>query len=112
MNRQTRVNGNQPLDREARALEAVNGVEIPSKVKPGQRPYQGRWKGTAQHVHSCSICRRLFATKYQVKVHMAACVERNGNLTGVRWIESMIVGEDWDTDGLVDVDLWYRRVVL
>ena len=67
------------------SLAAINGVMIPSKIPPGQTPNQGIWVAKEIYVHPCSICGRRFFRKEQVKSHMPACVERNGNPNGVRW---------------------------
>ncbi|CAD6592728.1 MAG: hypothetical protein ASARMPREDX12_006420 [Alectoria sarmentosa] len=71
--------------RDARRLAAVNGVVIPSRVPPGHAPRQGSWIQDARMVYPCSVCGRNFAVKYHVQVHMAPCVERNGNPRGARW---------------------------
>lgn len=73
--------------RDARRLAAVSGVVIPSKVPPGHLPNQGRWDQNEmkKKIYPCSICGRRFVQRHQVQVHMAPCVERNGNPNGVRW---------------------------
>lgn len=70
---------------EAKALAAVNGVIIPSKVAPGASPNQGKWQDGPSMVYPCSICERKFKESYQVKSHMAFCVSKNGNPTGAFW---------------------------
>lgn len=67
-------------------LAAVNGIVIPSKLSVGQRANQGReHKESDRKIHPCISCARKFATRHQVHVHFATCVNRNGNPTGARW---------------------------
>ncbi len=77
----------QKPNREAARLAAVNGVVIPSKVAPGNRPNQGKlinYISGAQD-SECNICGRGFSSPSHARPHFAVCVGRNGNPYGVKW---------------------------
>ena len=76
-------------------LNAVNGVVIPSLLKPGQPPIQPR---SSKHMKKiapkrrdrggnnyCVICHGAFDTWAQLRGHFAPCVQRNGNPHGYYW---------------------------
>ena len=71
-------------------LQKVNGVVLPSLLKPGQPPIQVQkdphMRG-ATRKYNCPICGDSFKLKKQVKVHFAPCVHRNGNPHGYHWDE-------------------------
>ena len=73
--------------KDAARLAAVNGVVIPSKVAPGDRPDQGKLINYVPGDQDilCCICGRGFSSPSHVRSHFAVCVCRNGNPYGVKW---------------------------
>lgn len=66
-------------------LAAVNGVEVPSKLAPGETPVRRNINTSEDYKHPCPICGRLHKSRNHVQSRFAACVETNGNPTGARW---------------------------
>ena len=70
-------------------LHEVNGVVLPSLLKPGQPPFKSPskspHKGDCAGNYNCPICCDSFNTKEQLKVHFVPCVQRNGNPHGYHW---------------------------
>ena len=69
-------------------LAEVNGIIVPSKIPPGHTPDKGTGKEDSRVKWACSICRRHCFKKGDVKQHMPAYVEKNGNPLGVRWSDA------------------------
>jgi hypothetical protein len=85
--RKTEAQKSAKPNKETERLAAVNGIVIPSKVAPGNRPHQGKQVNNdsdAQPVN-CNICGRGFSSPSHARPHFAVCVGRNGNPYGVRW---------------------------
>ena len=69
-------------------LNAINGVVLPSLLKPGQPPIQSPQKRTFAGVSSfkrCPICDDRFQTEDSLRCHFVECVDRNGNPQGLCW---------------------------
>ena len=92
-------------------LSAVNGVVIPSLLKPGQPPIQtpytsGLKKKAPKRRRShgwdkyCLICEDVFNKRDHIKVHFVPCVERNGNPHGYRWDDFLERRIGKETSGL------------
>lgn len=100
-------------------LNAVNGVVIPSLLKPGQPPIQSpctkylRKKAPKRRDlvgnNYCVICHVAFGTSAQLRNHFAPCVGRNGNPHGYYWTDSLksrigreTTGMHFEKDGVRD----------
>lgn len=79
------------LQRDADRLAAVNGVVIPSRLKPGQPPLQIDSVSSEGRIYPCTVCRKKFARKLHVRSHFATCVRNNGNPTGARWDDAWTI---------------------
>lgn len=74
-------------------LNSVNGVVLPSKLKPGQPPIKApKWPmrdcaRVRTHLRNkeCPICGDWFLKTDSVKRHFVNCVGRNGNPQGYYW---------------------------
>ncbi len=72
-------------------FHAVNGVAVPSTLKPGQPPIKTPQSKTSPRVRTraknrcCPICGDWFPDTYCVKNHFVPCVGRNGNPQGYYW---------------------------
>lgn len=73
--------------KDAERLAAVNGVVIPSRVAPGNRPHQGKTRSSFSGIekYMCNICGRGFQYKNRISNHFPGCVDRNGNPYGLKW---------------------------
>lgn len=82
-------------------LAASSGVIVPSKLRPGEMPFQGPGEMRKNIVDDilCSVCGRCFNNNYHVKSHFRACVKRNGNPFGRVWDDDFLA---WtaDSDGV------------
>ena len=70
-------------------FDAVNGVVVPSTLKPGQPPIKIPQTKRPPRVRTknkcCPICGDWFPDNYHVKNHFVPCVGRNGNPQGYCW---------------------------
>ena len=72
--------------REAAELALYDGVFWPDLVPVGQQPTQPvRPVPPTNPTKRCSRCRALFARKWHVKSHWAACIKANGNPQALNW---------------------------
>ena len=83
-------------------LSAVNGVVVPSLLKPGQPPIQTNKRTHKHHGGNqyCLICDDVFNRPDRLKVHFVTCVERNGNPHGYRWDDLLERRIGKETNGL------------
>ena len=71
---------------EAADLARYDGVFWPDKVPAGHQPTQPfRPVPPTNPTKRCSRCRALFARKWHVKSHWAACIKANGNPQALNW---------------------------
>ena len=75
-------------------LNAVNGVVVPPKLLARRTfhvhpPSLPRPSSTPGSHFACPLCKSLFGRKDHVRSHFPACVDRNGNLDGLRWDDGL-----------------------
>lgn len=72
-------------------LDAVNGIIIPSKLAIGELPKNLKSQAspnTPLHL-LCPLCKGAFGKTDHVRSHFPACVDRNGNPSGLRWDDGL-----------------------
>lgn len=110
--KQTRQKGS---PRDLLDLYAVNGVVLPSKLKPGQPPIKSPYRlsklclGAATvRNQRCPICADCYAKPGHLKGHFPHCVRRNGNPQGYYWNDTL---SDERRIGAAIAELYCRRDV-
>lgn len=95
---------------------AVNGVVLPSTLKPGALPIKTRSRPSRDLVpvrtrtkdKACPICGDLFSRNVGLQGHFVSCVRRNGNPQGYHWNGSL---DDERRVGREIAELYCRRDV-